>query len=1160
MSKTFGYSKNSGKHWFVTDGYTDKEIENIKDPEGGNGTELPTAIPSPFARIDLVKTAFRNISRTPMLTYHEKEGAVIAGKEEEKLVSHTLDLAEMLFNMESLKDHLKIIVWDKALALQQLKKGSPVHTRLAETLELYLNQDRDAYNFDQVKRLYLIEYNHKIIGSTSPVTLFFPTANDLSHARIKLNNNYTTFDTEATPLYKRDVEFQKYLYLLFKAHPELTKSQKLFHDYLISNLNILNRLNHPLFSAINKLNPADFTTKFEELNAGSSGKVIEILNVFLRKRKKEDMIGALQSSDFIIISDKYKQNLKPLVLQNDFYKPFQYANDPWDASIKVPYAVAESQLEKRKLPGISIQYPYLTVSDFLEPYLIRLVYPIHGENFFDGNLIIEAGEDTKGYLLPLKKLFFDFYDSQDLMESMPGKPQIELIQGAAGSVKVVLKIPVKKDNEYITFERIYHSSSGLQTPEEDNNKGIIVEHQFGISLFPFLKTTNPSHSDSYRVQLVDRDIAGILKNTQYDLEFYTNTGNQTISKTGKTTRTSKSAIDMRAGSEYYVLEASFDFIRVTTKYSSDASGILIPKWKECGSGNESFSFSVDFGTTNSHIEYKVGNGSPKPFDITWSDLQVATLYDPIREKNEGHLAREGVIAISESIDFEFVPLLLGGNIPLDQQLPGVMFKFPQRTVMANSHDINFDTTNHTLADFNIPFTYEKRISKGHIEKNLKWAKKERGNDQRVRAFFEELIMLMRNKVLLNNGKLSETKLIWFYPSSMKPGRKAQLEGLWNELYQKYFNPNNSTIGITESLAPFYYFKGAKKITGGAYNPVVSIDIGGGTTDVVVFKSNKPLVQTSFKFAANTIFGDGFSEQGAADSNLLIGKYTSYFKKLLEINKHPDLTDVLKDVIQANRTEDINTFFFSIVNNPKIGDNKLYCYNTLLSKDEDLKIIFLYFYTAIVYHIAALMKYQGIELPNHLVFSGTGSKILNILTADFNILGQLSQHIFETVYQSPYEDNELKIEMEKFIPKEVTCKGGLMTDADELKMNVKDIGFILTGLEAQFPKGVAYDDLNEEAKLQLVSWVESFNTFFFQLNQHFDFRDYFNISEASWSLFKKEIGKNLREHLEQGLAYNAKQEEGKIENKALEETLFFYPLTGTINYLTSQLASLSAVND
>jgi hypothetical protein len=133
MSKIFGCTKKGGKDWFVSDSYSDKEIESIKDPEGGSEISLPTAIPSPFARIDLVKTAFRNIAKSPDLKAYTKDGNVVAGKDDEKLVSDCLDLAEILFNIDSLKDKIRIIVWDRDAELSKLKTNSAMHRRLAET-------------------------------------------------------------------------------------------------------------------------------------------------------------------------------------------------------------------------------------------------------------------------------------------------------------------------------------------------------------------------------------------------------------------------------------------------------------------------------------------------------------------------------------------------------------------------------------------------------------------------------------------------------------------------------------------------------------------------------------------------------------------------------------------------------------------------------------------------------------------------------------------------------------------------------------------------------------------------------------------------------------------------------------------------------------------
>ncbi|NEN25393.1 hypothetical protein G3O08_18000 [Cryomorpha ignava] len=1153
MSKIFGYTKKGGQHWFASDAYSDKEIESIKDPEGGSEISLPTAIPSPFARIDLVKTAFRNITKSPDLKAYTKDGNVVSGKDDEKLVSDALDLAELLFNIDSIKDKIKIIVWDRETELAKLKSGSIAHRQLAETLELYLDQDKESYNFDLVNRLYLIEYNHKIIGCTSPATLFFATANDLSHAQITFTKNDVTFDNSYAPLYERDADFQKYFYLLFKANPILSQRLTVLNDYLDKNLKILDRVNNILYEEIKKLDIADFKSNYAELDTGLSGDVVEVIGVPLRKRKKEDVINSIQSSDFIIQSTKYKGETKPLVLQNNLNKAFRYVNDSWDNSIQVPFIDNETVLEKRRLPGISIQYPYLTVSDFLEPYLIRLVYPINKDKFFDGNVNTEVGNDSKGFILPLKQKFFDYFNSDDLISSLPNKPEIKMVQGAAGSVKVVLRIPIAKEGEFISFERTYYQSpeNQLGKPDEEKNKGIIVEHQFGVTIFPFTKTNDPNIEPYYRIQLVDRDVAGVLKNAHYDLKFYSNIEKDPIEIKARKIRSKKDSSNLLPESQYYVLNKEFDFIQVKNLLSGGISGIIIPNWPSYQQGNSVFSFAIDFGTTNTHIEYKVDDGSPKPFDITSNDIQIATLFEQTK-RSEEILGGSGNIAIKEFVEEEFIPNLIGNDSE---------FKFPHRTVIAESHSLNVQTETFSLADFNIPFIYERRHrpEKGKIETNLKWAKKEIGNEKRVRAFFEKIMMLMRNKVIINKGNLSATQLVWFYPSSMKPARIADLKSTWNELFTEYFNPEKQAIGISESLAPFYYFKGTNKLQGGAFKPVVSIDIGGGTTDVVIFKQNKPLLLTSFKFAANTIFGDGYSEYGAANSNGLISKYYSHFESLLLANKLNDLSKVLSSIKEKNRTEDLNALFFSIEDNPKIKDKKLFSYNSLLAKDEDLKIIFIYFYAAIIFHIAELMKQKQVELPKHLVFSGTGSKVLNIISPDRKILSEFSKVIFESVYEGSFDSDGLTIETEKEMPKEVTCKGGLMLDPEDLAFDVRDIKSTLTCVESKGIDKLTYDLLNEKTKVDIVSYVNKFNSFFLNLNNQFNFNDYFNVSEKSMEVFKEELNKHLRDYLEEGLEFNKKLDNVGTEDKELEETLFFYPLIGAINNLSSHLSQLTPIN-
>ena len=121
-----------------------------------------------------------------------------------------------------LADRLELLVWDKKKELQKLN-DSPVeaHQILGGTLNMYLEQDAEAYNFDRMDKIFLLRYKGKgmrgdmdIIGATSPRTLFFSSANDLKYCseQLRPSGKDKPFDDEYTPLYKRDFKYQKYLY------------------------------------------------------------------------------------------------------------------------------------------------------------------------------------------------------------------------------------------------------------------------------------------------------------------------------------------------------------------------------------------------------------------------------------------------------------------------------------------------------------------------------------------------------------------------------------------------------------------------------------------------------------------------------------------------------------------------------------------------------------------------------------------------------------------------------------------------------------------------------------------------------------------------------------------------------------------------------------
>jgi hypothetical protein len=95
-------------NWFNSNGMNANSIvANV-----GNGKNLPTSIPSPFARLDLVKAAFEIVAKSPSLDGILKNGKITIS-DNHKLVSDALDIGQIFFNFDTHKDILSISVWDK---------------------------------------------------------------------------------------------------------------------------------------------------------------------------------------------------------------------------------------------------------------------------------------------------------------------------------------------------------------------------------------------------------------------------------------------------------------------------------------------------------------------------------------------------------------------------------------------------------------------------------------------------------------------------------------------------------------------------------------------------------------------------------------------------------------------------------------------------------------------------------------------------------------------------------------------------------------------------------------------------------------------------------------------------------------------------------------
>lgn len=1157
MGKALTYhNQRTGEDWFKADHYDRNQIDAFSDPEGGSAKRMPTSIPSPFAQIDLVRTAFVNIVNDTRNGHPVKEG-LYARPLDFKLASDALDMAELFFNIDNNRREatINIIPWHPERDVQTLLNSDNVgHQELGKVLRLYLQQDAEAYNFNLLNQLYLIEYNHQIIGGTSPSTLFFTTADPID-VHIQMANEDVFFDDKPLHLYDRDERFQLSLYAFRLERKDFGDRFPDLNAYMNKCLAVLQARRLPLYSKIMELSKADVLAElkqdFEQEKVGNA--YVEILGTPLFKRVQKK--GQRAESDYEIDAPKCANSMavKPLVLwerqpatRRDG-SPMRYYEGKFPNSTRIPHRYDPSvSLAERPLPGINgTVYPHLVIGDFLEDTLIRLVYPVQRERYFDGN-IRNAAAERKHFLLPIKPAFFDYFTVKDLMGGKNGKSMFE-IEPIANGAKVSLRIPIKS-GDVIEFERIYYLGG---TAEPDNNKGAMIENQFGLTIFPFVRMPD-AVKNPYRVMLVDRDVYDHTRYLDYKLKFFRDSDNTLIDNVKVKQRSHKTLGTPDAASWFYGLENGFDFIQVAHQ---EAQGLVIPKFPVYTSGNKAFTFAVDFGTTNTHIEYVVDDEPTliKPFEILEKkEIQIGTLHDPEFAVSDRDLNGTRARAIVDLVFTEFLPEQIGGNNEC---------RFPQRTVLFENPLIDFDKANYALSDFNIGFAYERRSSNNQPITNLKWSNYalDKKASRRVEAFFEELMLLMRAKVLLNGGDLKATRLRWFYPSSMSEPRQKRLAELWERYYAQYFQTPQSNdqkpVAILESIAPYYYYAEEFKMNAGK-RPIVSIDIGGGTTDIVIFQDDKPVLQSSVRFAANSIFGDGFSETGAR-TNGFVQKYAPILRGVLTSNKLEDLGKVCDNVLTKGRSSDVLSFLFSLEDNKQVRDKDLsvaLSLRELLKEDPNMRVIFLIFYTAHIYHLAKMMKARGLEKPRFITFSGNGSRVLNLLAHDA-ILSDFSKLIFEKIYASPYVGYQLSIEKEEQKPKEATCKGGLRITSDGI-LTYSDLNQIKTVLVGDTAQTLANNVLRyrniDDALLESVeNEVKTFLDFFFDLDDDFSFMSRLEVATERLADYRTILESDILGNIEKGLKLK-RQELNNNDNEMLEESLFFYHFVAALNTLAFKI--------
>lgn len=1103
--------------WGVSAQYNAPIINNIPDPAGATAAREITSIPSPFARMDLVKEAFAFVNREGL------DGDTI----HHKMVSHALDIAQIFFNYDKFKQAglLELVKWDAGEVGALRGSMDPQHRLLGQTLNLFMATDARQFNFNDMQGLYMLRYigpgapkTMTIIGSTSPASLFYTSANscDYLRGRIIFGAHQALGATGYQSLKDRsDENFIAWMYALRAAIPNFAARFAEVNGYL--NLVYGQLDNHPLQQRIMAMNVDSLRTDYLPLDV-QPGVPVEIFGIQLGMNPPKD-IG--ETSGFAIDSNKVTAN-RPLVLPCDqFAHQWRYNDAPWQPGIEVPLYPGE--MSRRVLPADGTCYPYLTMTDFLEDTLIQTDSNPKSGDFFDGNLRDNTGGDHS-FLLPVKRKYFEYFTTDDLKKNLT--ITCDNAPGGGLAVKVSLRVPVRSG--VIPFERIYITDS-----DRTNLKnGTIRTKDFTIVLFPKTKFSNGampdyvvgvmSKSDDWRPQVA------CLTNQCQDISPVLGPSDRNMDAVGNRVNAAAPIMPMSSFND------NFDIIELSM---NDLQGIAVPLWSGVA-GGAIYEFAVDFGTSNTHIEYKTaGNNISRPLDISDEACQMAAfnedaLYDP---------------AYAIALKNNCIPYTLGAQNNVH---------FPMRTLLSYKKATDWNTPTAPYISGNMPFYYGNiaLAAYNELKSDLKWS-----NDPHITAMVEcylgSLMHIMRNKVVMEGGNLTQTKIRWFYPTSMPAATVANISNIWARLYQRHIGPQLDNLEtMPESIAPYQYYQNRF----GAGVDVLTVDIGGGTSDAyIVDSAGQPAFITSFRFAANSLLGDGFVANGL-ENNGFVTKYRPIFNEILQANNLGHIGAILEEVAQTGVSADYISLLFGLKDNTDVANAKCQDQVNFMQKlqtSEGAKTLVLIFYTAIVYHLATFIKAKraagaNIQEPAVLAFSGNGSKLLQVLGVSTQVgkqmLSSYTKAIFEKVNGRPYAHVNFNIVIDPDHPKESTCKGGLLVNRIPPLNDIQNMTDTLLGTsDKDFINGKRYNDLVDADWNGLKETVKDFTRIFFELAREQKIQDNFGtvsstILDANKNLFASDVKLRTSNALTFMRLLNTPN--------PIEDTLFFYPVTEMLNQL------------
>lgn len=1126
---------NTLNEWEVIPNLNAAAISSIDDKftDANSRAKIGTSIPTPLAGMYACQTAFKIMNQEYQKVWaitdleqkrnqlKKIEQSIYGGQ-----VSDCLDLLEWLYTTT---DRTKF-TFENIVLNNEFNFNKPVtdqeNTRNLLAFNSAIKQAACTEKFGNKIELNLIIYNNNseriLVGGSSPMTLVFLSPNFKDNVK-RENSPFNNLHGFTSDVLFDNLSEDCYC-ALYNRHPK-------FIAYLKSIVNSIN-VPSPLDDFKNYVNDAfEKKSAFEELMGRSAVSMPTFLQTITANNAQENRLidirilenslltlshsGGIETfeSDFVLdisrceitdaeLSVIMGTDKKPLILSStcDWGTSYTRRGDITDATQRFTRSFVydtirnvnqkafngnlDSTFSTRRLPIKNEVYPYITDEDIFYDYLIDMDFQMDDDRFETLNIPSDPNlNDQNRFLLPIKPLVIQLLGNNLNLST----------NYSNNSVTISIQIPVldSQHQRSVEFRRTYC----LDIPEK------IHKASFDLAIMPF-----------FRMQ------TGELNNFPKYLVFLEKTGSESsgaINYSGIKLIEKGTICNTQASNRasYDLLNINTSYVKTTKDYKaislsiiiggSPYYGMLIPRFPIQSNTNAKYRFAIDFGTTNTHIEYsKIGEdgrhiantirayehkdeASNAPFIVLLNKM-----FHNANPLNFNLYRKKGLEKAYEIIIRECITPYLGCEIDYPDNTNNTINKikyhsFPTRTAAQTFRRFQSDDTNPFI-DTNIAFMIgENFISDDNsrglsfnviYSENLKWALENNRtatfhNRAVIKNYFDQLFHLILYKLLHDGCDIPSCEIVITRPISMSTKLHTDLKRIIERSLSECiptFRVQNINFEISESIAPYHYFDA------GVSDYYCNIDIGGGTSDIFVQYSDntanqliKKKIQASVKFAGNDLWGKPESKD---ESNGFIQMY----KNWNEFNRSSDSIYIHKynNFLSLSSDESAISYLFKNDSILKFSEN--------IIQNSDFRLILLLHYASIVYGLTQIIGEpgNGIKLLQNsltITFSGNASLYINSLfTSDsqrnyytkflFILMYNLNRKGFSEIGNTISSSPILRVEMNNN-PKQITASGAIkaanylqnhnQANAVEDRYNTNDV--ITNGMEQVMPN----QDINNQ---------------------------------------------------------------------------------------------------